>query len=117
MTEEKREKIIKIRCTKAEYIELKNRSTKPRLAEWMREHCLDAPSQNRKLQTVDPNFLRQLAGIGNNLNQIARAINIHQSKPLERVQILAALASIQRELAALKDDKVTKSSEEMSHDS
>ncbi len=69
------------------------------------------------MQTVDPNFLRQLAGIGNNLNQIARAVNIHQSKPLERVQILAALASIQRELAALKDDKVTKSSEEMSHDS
>jgi predicted RNA-binding protein with EMAP domain len=46
--------------------------------------------------------LRQLAGIGNNLNQIARAINSQEWKPVDRIQVISALSGIERELAALK---------------
>ena len=109
MGTEKREKVVKIRCTADEYAELKARSTKARLAEWMREHCLDAPSQSRKLQTIDPNLLRQLAGMGNNLNQIARAVNSQHWKPLERVHVIAALMSIEREITALKTENSAES--------
>ncbi|NOI26829.1 MobC family plasmid mobilization relaxosome protein [Vibrio mediterranei] len=102
---EKREKIIKIRVTVTEYQSLVLRSRKPRLAEWMREHCLGSkvPRAN-KIPNIDPMLLRQLAGIGNNLNQIARAIHSQEWRPVDRIQVIAELSSIQRELALLKSE-------------
>ena len=42
----------------------------------MRETCLDTrPARSLRLPSIDPVLLRQLAGMGNNLNQIARKIN------------------------------------------
>ncbi len=102
---EKRDKIIKIRATQFEYHELVVRCPKPRLAEWMREYCLGAkvPKANT-VPNIDPSLLRQLAGMGNNLNQIARAIHSEGWNPLDRIQIIAALVSIQRELALIKSE-------------
>lgn len=100
-----RTKIIKIRATDDEYAELVARSTKPKLAEWMRDTCLGAETRSTKsakTPRIDPTLLRQLSGLGNNLNQIARAINSHEWKPIDRIQIVAALTTIQRELARLK---------------
>ncbi|MEZ8633767.1 MobC family plasmid mobilization relaxosome protein, partial [Vibrio lentus] len=51
---------------------------------------------------VDPALLRQLSGMGNNLNQIARAIHNQDWKPVDRVQIIAALSSLQRELNLMR---------------
>lgn len=105
MPVDKREKIIKIRATEFEYSELVARSPKPRLAEWMREYCLGAkvPRANA-IPNVDPSLLRQLAGMGNNLNQIARAIHSQEWKPVDRIQVIAALASLQRELDFIKSE-------------
>ena len=75
--EEKREKIIKIRVSAEEFETLKFNSTKAELAAWMRDTCLN-PGQTDFVRDlaqpspVDPALLRALAGIGNNLNQIAR---------------------------------------------
>lgn len=98
-----RKKIIKIRLNESEYSALVERSTKPRLAEWVREHCLGAkvPRANT-VPNVDPALLRQLAGMGNNLNQIARAIHSQDWKPVDRVQIITALSSLQRELSLMR---------------
>jgi hypothetical protein len=105
MPVEKREKIIKIRATEFEYNELVARCPKPRLAEWMREHCLGTKvPRSNAVPNVDPALLRQLAGMGNNLNQIARAIHSQEWKPVDRVQVIAALASIQRELTLIKSE-------------
>ncbi|MCC4819696.1 MobC family plasmid mobilization relaxosome protein [Vibrio lentus] len=100
---DKREKIIKIRATDDEYSALMERSPKPRLAEWMREYCLGAkfPRANQ-VPNVDPALLRQLSGMGNNLNQIARALHSQDWKPVDRVQIIAALSSLQRELNLMR---------------
>jgi hypothetical protein len=102
---EKRENIIKIRVTESEYNELVARCRKPRLAEWMREHCLGTkvPRANA-VPNVDPALLRQLAGMGNNLNQIARDIHSQEWKPVDCIQVIAALTSIQRELALIKSE-------------
>lgn len=100
-----RTKIIKIRATDDEYAELVARSTKPKLAEWMRDTCLGADIRSTKsarMPRIDPVLLRQLSGLGNNLNQIARAINSHEWKAIDRIQIVATLTTIQRELARLK---------------
>lgn len=101
--ESRRIKAIKIRVTESEFAALSERSKKPRLAEWMREHCLDASvPRSRKVPDVDPALLRQLASIGNNLNQIARTLN--QKSALERIQLISMLTSIQRELDKIREE-------------
>ena len=105
MNQEKlnREKTIKIRVTENELSELHKRSRKPRLAEWMREHCLGVkPSRTAQIPPVDPALLRQLAGIGNNLNQIARSVNSKYS-PIESVEVIARLTDIKRALNEIRE--------------
>ncbi len=104
---ELRTKVIKIRTTDVEYAELVKRSSKPRLAEWMRELCLGVKAPRANLvPSVNPQLLRQLAGIGNNLNQIARAINSQEWKPVDRIQVISALIGIERNLVALKAERI-----------
>ena len=103
----KRTKEIKIRLTEEEHQDLLNRCTKASLATWMRETCLgEKQTKQSKVIEVDPKLLRQLAGIGNNLNQIARLVNQHskQDSVLDRIAIITALSSIERELQRLNDD-------------
>lgn len=50
---------------------------------------------------VDPALLRQLARLGNNLNQLARWANREQ-RYADRLAILSELVSIERELTALR---------------
>lgn len=100
-------KEIKIRLTEEEHQALLNRCTKASLATWMRETCLgEKQTKQSKVIEVDPKLLRQLAGIGNNLNQIARLVNQHskQDSVLDRIAIITALSSIERELQRLNDD-------------
>lgn len=104
--EPKRDKIIKVRVSAEEHETLKWRCPKARLAEWMREQCLnpdgDWVRQSQGPVPVDPALLRQLAGIGNNLNQIARRVNSGEWGPVDRVAILAALSAVERELAEVR---------------
>ena len=103
----KRTKEIKIRLTESEHKALLNRCTTPSLASWMRESCLNEKrTKQSKVIEVDPKLLRQLAGIGNNLNQIARLVN-QESKAnsaIDRIAIITALSGIERELQRLHDD-------------
>jgi hypothetical protein len=100
---EKRERVIKIRCTDAEYDKLVERSTKLRLAEWIRETCLGVPAKRAApLPTVSPELTRQLAGIGNNLNQLARAVNRSDLSNIDKSRVITELVSIERHLSEIK---------------
>lgn len=103
----KRQKEIKIRLTDEEHQALLDRCTTASLASWMRETCLsEKRTKQSKVIEVDPKLLRQLAGIGNNLNQIARLVN-QQSKTssaIDRIAIITALSGIERELQRLHND-------------
>lgn len=99
---EKRDRSIKIRLTAAEHSALLVRCDRSELARWMRETCLGVKQRGEvPPPVVDPALLRQLAGLGNNLNQIARKVNA-KGEPLDRVQILAALSAVEREIAELR---------------
>ncbi|MGR5283509.1 MobC family plasmid mobilization relaxosome protein [Photobacterium damselae] len=103
MTEIKREREIKIRVFESEYQQLLENCPKPRLAEWMREYCLgEKPKRVSSPAKIDPMLLRQLAGIGNNINQLTKAIHHQDWKPIDRVTALAYLIGIERELLALR---------------
>lgn len=52
---------------------------------------------------VDPTLLRQLAQIGNNLNQLARWAN-RDKRGVEALAVIARLIEIDRELEALRAD-------------
>ena len=54
----------------------------------------------REPPAVAPDLLRELARIGNNLNQLARAAN--RREPVTATAMLARLIEIDRELAALR---------------
>ncbi len=105
MTELKREREIKIRVFDSEYQELLKLCPKARLAEWMREYCLgEKPKRVNPIPKVDPQLLRQLAGIGNNMNQLAKAVHHQDWKPIDRVKALTYLAGLERELTSLRKE-------------
>ena len=95
----KREKVIKLRVSEDELSSLKARCDRPRMAEWMRDLGL-GQRKRRPVPVADPALLRQLAAIGNNLNQIARWT--HSREPIEAVAVSAALMAISRELEAIR---------------
>ena len=56
--------------------------------------------KRREPPRVDPDLLRELARMGNNLNQLARATN--RRKPVPATALLVRLIEIDRELSALR---------------
>jgi len=100
---EKRTKEIKIRMTETEHQRLLERCDRIHLAEWLRQLGLgEHTARKRPVPEVAPELLRQVSGIGNNLNQIARRLNQADSlTPSERVSLLSLLNSLDRQLGEL----------------
>ncbi|MGL4756390.1 MAG: MobC family plasmid mobilization relaxosome protein [Aeromonadaceae bacterium] len=99
----KRTRFLGIRVTDAEYQQLLERCDGRQLAAWMRQTCLDTrPARSSRLPSIDPVLLRQLAGMGNNLNQIARKINGGQWSGADRVQVISVLMAIDAGLERLR---------------
>lgn len=100
---EKRTKMLTLWVTEDEHRRLLERCDGKQLAAWMRQTCLDErQARSGKLPTLAPALLRQLAGMGNNLNQIARKINGGQWSGHDRVQTVAALMAIDAGLERLR---------------
>ena len=77
--------------TEDEHRRLLERCDGKQLAAWMRQTCLDEkPARAGKLPSLSPALLRQLAGMGNNLNQIARQVNGGGGSGHDRVQTASA---------------------------
>lgn len=91
----KRERMLTIRVTDDEHARLLERCEGKQLAVWMRRVCLGEPvARSGKLPTLAPPLLRQLAAIGNNLNQTARKVNSGQWSSCDRVQVVAVVRLI-----------------------
>lgn len=99
----KRTKMLTLWVTEDEHRRLLERCEGKQLAAWIRQTCLDEkPARAGKLPSISPALLRQLAGMGNNLNQIARRINSGQWAGHDRVQVVAALMAIDAGLERLR---------------
>ena len=89
--------------TEDEHRRLLERCDGKQLAAWMRQTCLDEkPVKVGKLPSISPVLLRQLAGMGNNLNQIARLVNAGAGTGHDRVQFVAVLMAIDSGLERLR---------------
>ncbi|CAI3961114.1 unnamed protein product [Commensalibacter communis] len=95
----KRTKKIEIMTTDEEYELLLERKTKPRLAEWMRETCLDQ-KPTKRVSTVDPLLLYELNKIGVNLNQITKKIRHSENN----IEWLVEIIHIEQQLASLLEN-------------
>lgn len=91
----KRTKQLIIRVNESEYQELLKRKSKIRLAEWMREVCLDKPIR-KTVKVTDPKLLYELARIGGNLNQLAKKINLLDN--FDSIALLTELAIIRNQI-------------------
>ena len=99
----KRDKMLTMWVTQDEHQQLLERCDGKQLAAWMRQTCLDTrPARSSRLPSIDPTLLRQLAGMGNNLNQIARKVNGGQWSGADRVQVVAMLMAIDAGLERLR---------------
>lgn len=100
---DKRTKEIKIRVTDSEHQRLLDRCDRTHLAEWLRQLGLgEHTSRKRRMPEVAPELLRQVSGVGNNLNQIARRLNqLEGLNSQQCVSLLALLNSLDRQLGEL----------------
>jgi len=109
---EKRNKMLTMWVTEDEHRRLLERCDGKQLASWMRQTCLDEkPARAGKLPSISPVLLRQLAGMGNNLNQIARKVNTRGTVQ-DRVQIIAALMAIDSGLERLRHTVLEKGADD-----
>lgn len=73
----KRTESVKIRLTPEERKRLDQLKTRPELARWIREFLLEGNHKKKRVikHVLPPELIRVMAGIGNNLNQIAKILN------------------------------------------
>lgn len=73
MKDEKRNRVVKIRLSDTEWVILNDKKSRPELARWIRETVLGIePTKSIRVNSdFPPELARILAGMGNNLNQIA----------------------------------------------
>ncbi len=95
----RRQNVIKIRVSDDELAELRERKTCTELARWIRESILAGDVVLRsQTAAVDPQLLRSLAAIGNNVNQIARRLNSAKSTDIPIALELQYISNSLREL-------------------
>ena len=106
----KRTKSIKIRVTESELEQLNANKGRAELARWLREVGLSGGvgRQDVVRHELPPEVVRILAGIGGNLNQLARHINTEAKAGsldlrLHSVELLAQLAATERALSAVRE--------------
>ena len=77
MSNDKRKKAIKIRVSEAEFERLEELKARPELARWIRELALSGQGSKAHVvkHVLPPEVVRVMAGLGNNLNQMAKTLN------------------------------------------
>lgn len=97
---------LHIRCTTAEHKLWKAKAHVLRvpLSSYLRDMLNDAPMAKRRTPPpVDARLLQQITAAGNNLNQIARSVNLTAKlmNPLDAISLQAELLIIERTLGEL----------------
>ena len=101
-----RDKIYKVRLS-SEEVEILKDGNVQNIARFLRESGLNSINKKEKKNVyskLDREFLLELSRVGNNINQIAKAVNIDIAKgePLEAIKLLHLLIAINENLEELK---------------
>jgi len=107
----RKSKTVGIHLNDEEYAEIKARAAAAAarsLGGYIKASVFDKPVPEQRVirhtKVADPALIRQLAWVGNNVNQIARIVNqSSQISEAEAASIFAVLAVIAEELEALNE--------------
>ena len=105
-----REKRVEIKLSTEEYETLKNANTAS-VARFLRESALSAVNKQEtqvpQFTKLDRDFLLELSRIGNNINQIAHAVNrdLAADRPIDAARLLHLLIGVDQTLKELRDDR------------
>ena len=114
MEKEKRSKVYKVRLSDTELEKLREGNV-ANVAKFLRESALAAldggeqkkDQKQKQLYTkLDRDFVLELSRIGNNINQIAKAVHTDAARgdPFDSVKLLHLLIGIDESLQALRED-------------
>lgn len=105
-----RNKSIKIRVSEDELAQLQAKKGRAELARWLREVGLSESSGKQHVvkHELPPEVVRILAGIGANLNQVARTLNTQAKQGsldvrLCATDLLVELVATERALTAIRE--------------
>ncbi|WP_177213152.1 plasmid mobilization protein [Celeribacter neptunius] len=101
-----RKLVLRVRCTEEERSAWlrKARAQERSLSDYARHLLSDAPTQRRaRPPEVDPVLLAAVGRAGNNLNQIARAINTDRKagRAIDLIAVRTLLMALDRQLAEI----------------
>ena len=105
-----REHRVEVRLSDDELNQLKNANASS-IARFLRESALSAVNKQEtqvpQFTKLDRDFLLELSRIGNNINQIAKAINtdIAADRPIDAARLLHLLIGIDQVVRELRNDR------------
>ena len=93
---------VEVRLSDEELEQLKNMNS-PSIARLLRESALGI-KQKQYYNNIDKDFVLELSRIGNNINQIAKAVNLDivQTSTFDKVKLFHLLISIDQQLKELR---------------
>lgn len=105
---EKRNKVYKVRLSDTELQKLRNGNVE-NVARFLRESAIATIGGRKQKQVytkLDREFLLELSRIGNNINQVAKALNTDLAKgePFDAVRLFHLLIAINENLNSLRED-------------
>lgn len=93
---------LRVSTSEREQIKAKALRAGLSVSEYQRRACLNLPVTTRR-PAADATLVRQLAGIGNNLNQLTRKAHIHDD--VDRVRLHSLLKALETAIEGLTDDR------------
>ena len=105
-----REHRIEVRLSDDELAQLKNANASS-IARLLRESALRAVNKQEmevpQFTKLDRDFLLELSRIGNNITQLAHAVNrdLASDRPLDAARLLYLLVGVEQALKELRDDR------------
>lgn len=104
---------VKVSATEREHLKMLALSRNQTVSDLVRESLgverlsnVAPRRRQRRTSKADPVLIAALGRLGNNLNQIARWVNVHKGGA-SSVEVLAALVAINRDLKSLLPEKET----------
>ncbi len=107
MTKEKREKTIKVRVTNSEFDAIDKKRGNYSMSNFMRNSALNIEMQEQPdIKLADPALIKNIASVGNLLNQIARVANLHAKAgyPIEVARLNIQIKSIENLMKKVVSD-------------
>lgn len=100
----KREHIIRIRVNEEEWAQLQQNSGASKVSPFLRDLGLRNAIRKEKTPRADPDLIRQLAGIGNNINQLTRTANQlrKEGRRIDALALLSTLDAMQSDIDAIR---------------